>query len=639
MNTPSILFLKLRVYTFTSKLPLKILLLALLPCLSWGQADPEPVDLELIVQNQNIQVDDIFTLEIEVRAGALEVDAVEVHLDFDPAFLEIQSIDITALLPVTLVNPAFDNNTGTIDFAVGTFSNLPSGTFMVATIEVKALQSTGDSPALIDFAPLDFPRITAITGGGQNLLDDLINTAVNIAGVTGGDVVVSGTICTQTWTAANTYQLDGLVFVTSGCVLTIEPGTVVKGLASPSNGDPSSALIITRGGTLIADGTAESPIIFTAESDDLSDAFDRSLTDQGLWGGLFILGSGILNTPASGNNGTFIEDQVQGVPADRAALAVFGGLSNSGSSGILRYLSIRHAGAGISASDNVASVALLGVGDGTIVENIESFASGGDGIQLIGGAVNVKFASVAYASDDAFDSDQGYQGRGQFWFGLASNETNSNRLLEFEGATDPETAAPFASPKLSNATLIGKGIAPVGETELVIFSDNSGGFIQNSLFCESNSGIFIELNFNEILNSNTQLNGGNLGVRSSNFGGGTLFVPAVAFNITAENCENTDVNCNTQLNASRNVSTNVFNASNNTLTPTCAVQAINRNDNSGALDPRTTATQPTNFTGVFDDTFFTIVSYQGAFGPSEGDFWAGWSHLAERNILTTPLQD
>ncbi|MGB0138058.1 MAG: hypothetical protein ACPF83_12540, partial [Flavobacteriales bacterium] len=34
---------------------------------------------------------------------------------------------------------------------------------------------------------------------------------------------------TTTWTCDNTYFLDGYVFVNSGQVLTIEPGTVIKG--------------------------------------------------------------------------------------------------------------------------------------------------------------------------------------------------------------------------------------------------------------------------------------------------------------------------------------------------------------------------------------------------------------------------
>jgi hypothetical protein len=50
--------------------------------------------------------------------------------------------------------------------------------------------------------------------------------------------------------SAYTYKLRGLVYVTSGAILTIEPGTKIVG----ENGK-NGALIITRGAKIIADGT------------------------------------------------------------------------------------------------------------------------------------------------------------------------------------------------------------------------------------------------------------------------------------------------------------------------------------------------------------------------------------------------
>ena len=79
------------------------------------------------------------------------------------------------------------------------------------------------------------------------------------------------------WTADNEYHLDGYVFVESGGTLNIEAGTVIKGLATPSTGDVSSALIVTRGAKIFAEGTASEPIILTAEFDDVNipdDLFD-----------------------------------------------------------------------------------------------------------------------------------------------------------------------------------------------------------------------------------------------------------------------------------------------------------------------------------------------------------------------------
>src|SRR5512138_2458130 len=74
---------------------------------------------------------------------------------------------------------------------------------------------------------------------------------------------------TNTWYRTNEYVLNGFVYVLTNSVLNIEPGTVIRGKAG--TGLQSSALFITQGAKIYANGTAHSPIIFTAEEDDLED--------------------------------------------------------------------------------------------------------------------------------------------------------------------------------------------------------------------------------------------------------------------------------------------------------------------------------------------------------------------------------
>ena len=95
-----------------------------------------------------------------------------------------------------------------------------------------------------------------------------------------------------TWTADKTYVLNGFVFVNAGQTLTIEPGTVIKGAGG--TGSNASALIVARGGSIIAEGTSENPIIFTADVDDLNGSVDWRA--RGLWGGLIVLGNASLNS-------------------------------------------------------------------------------------------------------------------------------------------------------------------------------------------------------------------------------------------------------------------------------------------------------------------------------------------------------
>lgn len=84
-----------------------------------------------------------------------------------------------------------------------------------------------------------------------------------------------------------TYQLSGKTYVTNGATLTIQPGTRIEGLYSSDN-TMASALIITRGCKIMAQGTADKPIVFTAQNG-----------QKGGWGGLVILGKAVVNQARS----------------------------------------------------------------------------------------------------------------------------------------------------------------------------------------------------------------------------------------------------------------------------------------------------------------------------------------------------
>ncbi|MEN0051825.1 MAG: T9SS C-terminal target domain-containing protein, partial [Bacteroidota bacterium] len=135
---------------------------------------------------------------------------------------------------------------------------------------------------------------------------------------------------TYNWTSDKTYLLDGFVFLEEGGVLNIEAGTVVKGIEAPSTSDNASALIITRGAQIFANGAEDAPIIFTSEIDDTNDAEDLTPNDRGLWGGLIILGNAVIANPTP-------ETRIEGIPEgeDRA---LFGGMDDTDNSGSLSYV-------------------------------------------------------------------------------------------------------------------------------------------------------------------------------------------------------------------------------------------------------------------------------------------------------------
>jgi len=95
----------------------------------------------------------------------------------------------------------------------------------------------------------------------------------------GGTVKVNATVLTknQRWTRDRVYILANNVIVPNGVTLTIEPGTLIRAEqatigqgsgaeAALTPADPG-ALVVARGGRLIAAGTADAPIIFTSIDD------------------------------------------------------------------------------------------------------------------------------------------------------------------------------------------------------------------------------------------------------------------------------------------------------------------------------------------------------------------------------------
>lgn len=417
-------------------------------------------------------------------------------------------------------------------------------------------------------------------------------------------VTVSSNITTDTeWTADNEYLLDGMIFVTNGADLYIEAGTTVRGAFG--QGLDASGLVITRGSRIFAEGTAEEPIIFTAED-------DAGLTkdDVGEWGGLVILGR------ASTNNAT--EATIEGVNeiSSDPALVGYGGTDDMDDSGVLRYVSIRHTGINIGSSsgNEIQGLTMGGVGAGTTIEYIESFASGDDGYEWFGGTVNTRYLVSAFNNDDAFDWDQGFRGKGQFWFAIQDSD-QTGRAAEMDGAGGNETGTPYAYPVISNATYIGPGITatPSGDTgQLLQFRDNTGGLYTNSVFTDHPAQLIdVEDVDGTEIDSRGRLEADSLNISNSvffGFGSGSTLadISSAAF-------------VETMLSAN----------SNNITDP--MLRGISRTTD-GGLDPRPEEGSPVyGITETLDDNWFQYTNYAGAF---DGSNWlAGWTALDSYGYL------
>lgn len=218
----------------------------------------------------------------------------------------------------------------------------------------------------------------------------------------------------RTWSKDTVYVLGSRVKVRPGATLTINPGTIIKG--EEGQGNAAVVLMVMRGAKIMAEGTATEPIIFTSVKDCIepSDIAAGNFASpnlpsdlQGQWGGIAILGNGIISSGVS--NGTYDYANIEGVPTSDTD-GIYGGTDSLDNSGTLRYVSVRHGGTEIKAGDELNGISFGGVGAGTIVENIEIVGNADDGVEFYGGSVNVTNLVVWNNGDDAIDTDQDYTG-------------------------------------------------------------------------------------------------------------------------------------------------------------------------------------------------------------------------------------
>lgn len=244
----------------------------------------------------------------------------------------------------------------------------------------------------------------------------------------------------QTWTSGNVYLLDGWVYIDNNVTVTIEAGTVIRG--SKVN---QGALIVERGGKLIANGTQSSPIVFTSNIAPGS----RSYGD---WGGIIICGRSQINQP--GGTAT-IEGGVG---------SIFGGGSSydlNDNSGILRYVRIEFPGIAFSANNEINGLTMGGVGAGTTLDYIQVSYSGDDSFEWFGGTVNAKHLIAYRGLDDDFDTDNGFVGKVQFCVSLrdpAIADVSESNGFESDNDSGGSTNTPITMPIFSNVSIFGPAV-------------------------------------------------------------------------------------------------------------------------------------------------------------------------------------
>lgn len=436
-------------------------------------------------------------------------------------------------------------------------------------------------------------------------------------GGTGGgteNLILEGKISTScTLTSNNVYTIRGIVYVTNGAKLTIQPGTVIHGETSSKG-----ALVITRGSQIIADGTKEKPIVFTS---------DGSSPKRGDWGGIVICGNAPTNASFNGTQGV---GQVEGGVNNGEGLGLYGGTSTTDNSGILRYVRIEYAGYAYLPDNELNGLTLAGVGNGTIVDYVEIFKANDDAIECFGGTVNLRHTIFISTLDDDFDTDNGYSGTVQFGIIMRdSSVADISKSESFESDNDANGSAltPQTSAVYSNITSIGPRAARtnVGNSLYLAGAQirrNSSISIFNSVIMGWPTGLLIDaskgtptdnnIKANTLLVQNTIISGC---AKPTDYSAASAATGYTASDVSA--WFNTAAFGNSILATNDEVKIGApFNYANPDFNPVAGSPLL-----SGASFANAKVSSAAGFTAV---TFRGAV---GAAGTSEGDWWKGWSKI------------
>ncbi|GAB6009827.1 hypothetical protein [Dysgonomonas reticulitermitis] len=434
-----------------------------------------------------------------------------------------------------------------------------------------------------------------------------------------------------------TYVLKGWVYIEDGAILTIEPGTIIKGDKATK-----AALIARKGGKLIANGTASAPIIFTSNQ-------AKGSRKPGDWGGVILCGRAKNNI-----------DIVNGMPIEGGPVAPHGGSNDDDNSGVLSYVRIEFAGIPFATDQEINGLTLGSVGRGTQIDHVQVSYSGDDSFEWFGGTVNAKYLVAYHGWDDDFDTDNGYSGKLQFLLGVKNPKIADQSLsngFESDNNANATTDAPYTSPVFSNVTLVG----PVGQasdfantTQYIngngLTSPDGGrlGIFQAAVQIRRNSRLNL---FNSVAigypvglildnqkgSTQQSATNGNLKIQNNVFAGMTVLgsdinkqSPTWTDQLSTDGTNITDP-------ASASFSSTFFSlgANSNATTspnlkqPNSTVASPNYGPNTGS--PLLGKAKFTDT--MLLDSFFTKVTYSGAFASSsDSDNWMlGWTNFDPQN--------
>ena len=447
--------------------------------------------------------------------------------------------------------------------------------------------------------------ITATTKSGDKTATCTVTVSEDAPAVI-EDTLEGNITADRTISAANKNFLKGFVYVKSGATLTIEAGSVIKGI-SVASGERAAYLIIEPGAKIIAEGTVDKPIVFTSDKEP-----GKRVT--GDWGGLIICGNARVNRTN--------QPTIEGGPGTHYGNTTSDEF-NGESSGKLKYVRIEFAGYPLEPDKEINGLTFGGVGSGTEVEFVQVSYSNDDSYEWFGGTVNAKHLIAYKGWDDDFDTDYGYTGKLQFLLSVRDKDiadTSDSNGFESDNDGDGSTNTPFTKPVFSNVTLIGPFYGKVSDrTQAEVEAKTAdaangakGGKYQAAMHLRRNSSLNIY---------NSVFTGWPYGLRATDKKGQANDGIAIENVIFAGMWKN--------FYEDEKVSENFFNrAGNNTVLENTRQIIAKDGDYSSVVAD---AVKGADFSKLAD-SFFEKVTYKGAFDGTN-DWTEGWTNWDPQNTV------
>ena len=153
-------------------------------------------------------------------------------------------------------------------------------------------------------------------------------------------------------------------------------------------GEPKAFLAIIRGSKIFAEGSKEKPVVFTS--------FKETNRKRGEWGGLVISGNAPIKACKAGT--PVCEAISEGIKIEQVK---FGGNDPLDNSGVLKSVRVEFAGYPMSQDNELNGITFNVVGAGTDVDYVQVNMNADDGVEFLGGTVNVKHLIVTNNDDDS----------------------------------------------------------------------------------------------------------------------------------------------------------------------------------------------------------------------------------------------